>query len=434
MPKKMLIQNGHIVDPSQGIDGVGDLYIENGKVVSIDLKSGKAKSKAKSAEGTQVIDATGLYVIPGLVDMHVHLREPGFEHKETVETGTKAAVKGGFTSVCCMPNTSPVNDSDVVTNFILKQAAETAACRVFPIGSITKGQKGEELAEMGGMHDAGCVGFSDDGRPVMNSLIMRRALEYGKAFGTTLISHAEDMQLAGDGVMHEGEASIKFGLRGIPAAAEEVMIARDIILAGMTGGKLHIAHVSTKGSVELIRKAKTDGINITAETCPHYFSLTDMAVEGYSTAMRVNPPLRSAEDMAAMKAGLADGTIDVIATDHAPHHRDDKLMEFDKALCGISGLETALALSLQLVRDGVLTMTQLVDALSTKPARILGLPYGTLAAGAAADVAIFDPNRTWTVDSQKFVSKGKNTPFDGWKMQGQTVMTLVEGNISYSLE
>lgn len=433
MPEKILIQNGRIVDPSQLIDGIGDISIENGKIVSLELKSGRAKSKARASDGAKVIDATGLYVTPGFVDMHVHLREPGFEHKETIATGTKAAVKGGFTSVCCMPNTSPVNDNSEITAFILDKAAEAGACRVFPIGAITKGQQGEELAEIGNMHDTGCVGFSDDGRPVMNSLIMRRAFEYGKAFGTTMISHAEDVHLAGDGVMHEGEASIRFGLRGIPAAAEEVMIARDIILAQMTGGKLHIAHVSTKGSVALIRKAKKDGVNITAETCPHYFTLTDMAVEGYNTAMRVNPPLRSAEDMAAMKAGLADGTIDAIATDHAPHHRDDKLMEFDKALCGISGLETALALSLQLVRDGVLTMPQLVNALATKPARILGLPYGTLAAGAAADIAIFDPNRTWTVDAQTFVSKGKNTPFDGWKMQGQTIMTLVEGNIVYSL-
>lgn len=433
MSRKLAIQNGHIVDPSQKLDGVGDIYIENGKIVSIELKSAKAKAKTKLAEGVKVIDATGLYVVPGLVDLHVHLREPGFEHKETIETGTKAAVKGGFTAVCCMPNTSPVNDNNEITGFILKKAAESASCRVFPIGAITKGQKGEELAEIGNMHDAGCVGFSDDGRPVMNSLIMRRAFEYGKAFGATMISHAEDMHLAGDGVMHEGEASITFGLRGIPAAAEEVMIARDIILAQMTGGKLHIAHVSTKGSVALIRRAKQDGVNITAETCPHYFSLTDMAVEGYNTAMRVNPPLRSADDMAAMKAGLADGTIDVIATDHAPHHRDDKLMEFDKALCGISGLETALALSLQLVRDGVLTMTQLVAALSTKPAKILGLPLGTLAAGASADITLFDANKSWMVEGQKFVSKGKNTPFDGKEVQGQVVMTLVEGSVAYSL-
>lgn len=431
MSKAILIQNGHIVDPSQQIDGIGDISIEDGKIVSLDMKSGKAKSKAKS--NAKVIDATGMYVVPGFVDMHVHLREPGFEHKETIETGTRAAVKGGFTAVCCMPNTSPVNDNSELTGFILKKALQTASCRVFPIGAITKGQKGEELAEIGNMHDAGCVGFSDDGRPVMNSLIMRRAFEYGKAFSTVMIAHEEDMHLAGDGVMHEGEASIRFGLRGIPAAAEEVMIARDIILSQMTGGKLHIAHVSTKGSVELIRRAKKDGVNITAETCPHYFSLTDMAVEGYNTAMRVNPPLRGADDMAAMKDGLADGTIDVIATDHAPHHLDDKLMEFDKAACGISGLETALALSLQLVRDGVLTMPQLIAALSTKPAKILGLPLGTLAPGSAADIAIFDPNRKWSVQGQKLVSKGKNTPFDGKEVQGQVVVTLVEGAIAYSL-
>lgn len=434
MPKKLYIQNGHIVDPSQNLDGPGDILVEDGTIVSVDVSSAKSRTKARPAPGgAHVFDAAGMYVVPGFIDMHVHLREPGFEHKETIETGTKAAVKGGFTSVCCMPNTSPVNDSHVVTGFILNRAAETAACRVFPIGSITKGQKGEELAEMGCMHDAGCVGFSDDGKTVMNSLIMRRALEYAKAFGSILISHAEDSVLAEDGVMNEGAASAYFGLRGIPAAAEEVIVARDIILAQMTGGKVHIAHVSAKGSVELIRRAKKDGVNITAETCPHYFTLTDMAVAGYNTAARVNPPLRSDEDVAAIKAGLADGTIDAIATDHAPHHRDDKLVEFDKALCGISGLETALALSLQLVRDGVLTMSQLIAAMSCTPARILGLPVGTLAAGSEADVTVFDPKPSWTVDSQQLISKGRNTPFHGMTVQGLSVMTIVGGNIAYSL-
>ncbi len=434
MPEKLFIQNGHIVDPSQNIDGNGDILIENGTIVSVDIRSAKSRTKTKPAPGgAQVFNAEGMYVVPGFIDMHVHLREPGFEHRETIETGTKAAVKGGFTSVCCMPNTSPVNDSDVVTDFILKRAAETAACRVFPVGAITKGQKGEELAELGSMHDAGCIAFSDDGKTVMNSLIMRRALEYAKAFGAAMISHAEDVVLAEDGVMNEGAASAYFGLRGIPAAAEEVIVARDIILAQMTGGKVHIAHVSTKGSVELIRRAKKDGVNITAETCPHYFTLTDMAVAGYNTAARVNPPLRSDEDVAAMKAGLADGTIDAVATDHAPHHRDDKLVEFDKALCGISGLETALALSLQLVRDGVLTMPQLIAALSCTPARILGLPLGTLSAGAPADVTVFDPKPSWTVDSRQLISKGRNTPFHGMPVQGLPVMTIVAGSIAYSL-
>ncbi len=434
MPSKILIQNGHIIDPSQNIDEIGDLLIENGRIVSIHIKNAKGKAKARTVpDEATAIDAAGMYVVPGFVDMHVHLREPGFEHKETIATGTRAAVKGGFTSVCCMPNTSPVNDSDVVTGFILKRAAETAACRVFPIGSITKGQKGEELAEIGNMHDAGCVGFSDDGRTVMNSLIMRRALEYANAFGTTLISHAEDTILAADGVMNEGAASTRFGLRGIPAAAEEVIVARDAILARMTGGKVHVAHVSTKGSVELIRRAKKDGVYITAETCPHYFTLTDMAVAGFNTTARVNPPLRSEEDVAAIKAGLADGTIDVIATDHAPHHRDDKLLEFDKALCGISGLETALAASLQLVRDGVLTMPQMIAALTCNPASILGLSLGTLEVGSSADITIIDPVRIWTVDCQSFVSKGKNTPFHGMTLQGLAVMTLLKGNIAYSL-
>ncbi len=298
----------------------------------------------------EIIDAAGMLVLPGLVDMHVHLREPGFEYKETIKTGTEAAVRGGITSVCCMPNTNPVNDNPGITEFIIKKAAQEGSCSVFPIGAITKGQRGEELAELGMMFDAGCVAFSDDGKPVMDSLVMRRALEYSRIRKALIISHAEDMSLSAGGVMNEGLLSVTLGLRGIPSQAEEVMIARDIALAELTGGRLHIAHVSTKGAVELVRLAKKRGIaDITAETCPHYFSITEDAVEGYNTNAKVNPPLRRKEDLEAIKAGLNDNTIDVIATDHAPHHRDEKLGEFDLAPSGISGFETSIGLSMKLV-------------------------------------------------------------------------------------
>jgi dihydroorotase len=429
----ILIKNGHIIDPSHGINGRGDIFIEDGKIKEIRMQEAGGRSKKQEARSQKsefkIIDASGLYVLPGLVDMHVHLREPGFEHKETIRTGTRAGIIGGFTSLCPMPNTNPVNDNPTVTAYIIRKALEEGFCKAFPIGAITKGQRCEELAEMGLMHEAGCVAFSDDGRPVMNALIMRRALEYSKAFNAPIISHCEDINLSDEGVMNEGFLSTKLGLKGIPDASEEAMIARDIILATLTGGRLHIAHVSTKGSVELIRRAKSDGINITAETCPHYFSITEKAVEGYNTNAKVNPPLRTEEDLEAIKEGLKDGTIDVIATDHAPHHKDEKLQEFDKAPFGISGLETALSLGLRLVYEGVLTISKFVEKMALNPARILGIDGGTLKAGAPADIVIVNVDKEFTVNAENFTSMGKNTPFEGWLLKGMPVMTICNGKL-----
>ncbi|MCL4475525.1 MAG: dihydroorotase [Nitrospirae bacterium] len=435
MDNTILIKNGHIIDASQGLDGVGDILIKDGKIKSVKREGSGVRSQEKEQKlktqnaKLRIIDATGLYVLPGLVDMHTHLREPGFEGKETISSGTMAAVRGGFTSVCCMPNTDPVNDNETVTEFILRKTYAEGACYVFPIGAISKGQKGEELAEMGMMYEAGCVAFSDDGHPVMNSLLMRRALEYSKVFHVPIISHCEDLNLSDGGVMNEGTVSTFLGLSRMPAAAEEVMVARDIILAELTGGRLHIAHVSTEGSVRLIRQAKERGIRVTAETCPHYFSITEEAVKEYNTNAKVNPPLRTERDVEAIKEGLGDGTLDVIATDHAPHHRDEKLREFDKAPSGISGLETALSLSLRLLHDGVLTMRQLVEKMTLNPARIMGLRRGTLKAGSEADVVIVDAKREWKIDPERFASKGKNTPFHGWALKGMPVMTICKGKL-----
>jgi len=394
---KILIKNGHLVDPSQKIDDICDILIEDDKIKEIQLQGARGKGQGaknkkehETAGFDEVIDAAGMLVLPGLVDMHVHLREPGFEYKETIKTGTYAAVRGGITSVCCMPNTNPVNDTPGITEFIIKKAAQEGSCSVFPIGSITKRQRGEELAELAMMFDAGCVAFSDDGKPVMESLVMRRALEYSRIRKALIISHAEDMSLSSGGVMNEGLLSVTLGLRGIPSQAEEVMIARDIALAELTGGRLHIAHVSTKGSVELIRLAKKRGIaDITAETCPHYFSITEDAVEGYNTNAKVNPPLRRKEDLEAIKAGLNDNTIDVIATDHAPHHRDEKLGEFDLAPSGISGFETSIGLSMKLVDTGVLTLNQLIEKMALNPSKIVGIMKGTLKQGGRCGYSNF---------------------------------------------
>jgi dihydroorotase len=360
--------------------------------------------------------------------MHVHLREPGFEYKETIATGTAAAKSGGFTSVCCMPNTNPVNDSRSVTEFILSQARHASA-RVYPIGAITKGSKGEELAEMGELHESGCVAVSDDGKPVMNAALMRRAMEYSKIFDLVVVSHCEDVNLAGKGVMNEGAVATELGLRGIPNSAEDVMVGRDIALAELTGARVHICHVSTAGAVRMIRDAKQRGVKVTAETCPHYFSLTEEAVRGYNTMAKMNPPLRTADDMAAIKSGLADGTIDVIATDHAPHGMDEKSGEFDHAPFGIVGFETALGLSLKLVADEVLSLSDLIGKLSVNPASILKISKGTLSIGADADITIIDPAVEWTADASQFKSKSKNTPFNGWKLKGKAVQTIVGGAI-----
>lgn len=427
------IINGYIIDPSQSIEGPGDIYIIDGRIKEISLKKRGDKKPKKdlitSDPGIRVINAEGLIIVPGLFDMHVHLREPGFEYKETIQSGTLAAVKGGFAGVCCMPNTFPVNDNASVTEFIKRKASQEGHCMVFPIGAITKGQKGIELAEMGTMRDEGCIAFSDDGQPVMNSLIMRRALEYSKAFDVPIISHCEDSTLSEAGVMNEGLLSVKLGLRGIPAEAEQIMIFRDILLAELTGGRLHIAHVSTEGSVNLIRSMKKSGANVTAETCPHYFSITEEAVKGYNTHAKVNPPLRTDRDIKAIKEGLRDGTIDVIATDHAPHHRDEKLREFDTAPFGISGLETGLGLSLKLVDEGVLTMSQLVEKMAANPARIMQTDMGTIKLNTEASLVLIDKNKSCTIEADKFVSKGKNTPFDGWILEGMPVMTICRGKI-----
>lgn len=419
----ILIKNGHIIDPANKVDEKLDVLVSDGKIA----KLGKPGSLA--VNGSQVIDANGKLVVPGLIDMHVHLREPGFEYKETIATGTAAARAGGFTSVCSMPNTNPVNDCRSVTEFIISQAAKEAAARVFPIGAITKGSKGEELAEMGELHRAGCVAISDDGRPVMNAAIMRRAMEYSKIFDLAVISHCEDASLSAKGVMNEGFVSTELGLRGIPAAAEEVMAARDIALAGLTGCRLHIAHVSTAGSVRLVREAKQRGVKVTAETCPHYFTLTDEAARGYNTMAKMNPPLRTAEDVAAVKQGLKDGTIDVIATDHAPHGMDEKSVEFDYAPFGIVGLETALGLTFKLVQEGTLALSGAIAKLSINPATILTLGKGTLSVGVDADITIIDPDIEWTVDASQFRSKSRNTPFNGWKLKGRAVQTIVGGKI-----
>jgi dihydroorotase len=416
----LFIKNGHILDPANKVDEKLDLLVMDGKIA----KLGKPGSFA--ADGVKVIDVSGKLVVPGLIDMHVHLREPGFEYKETILTGTAAAKEGGFTSVCCMPNTNPVNDNRSVTEFILGQAKDGSA-RVFPIGAITKGSKGEELAEMGELHAAGCPAVSDDGKPVVSAAIMRRAMEYSNIFDLLIISHCEDSSLSGKGVMHEGAVSTELGLRGIPRAAEDVMTGRDITLAELTGCRLHIAHVSTAGSVNMIRAAKVRGVKVTAETCPHYFTLTDEAVRGYNTQAKMNPPLRTADDVAAIKQGLTDGTIDVIATDHAPHGMDEKSGEFDYAPFGIVGLETALGLTFKLVEEKVLSLAEAIKKLSTNPASILKINKGTLSVGADADITIIDLDADWTVDSAQFKSKSKNTPFNGWKLRGRAVQTIVRG-------
>ncbi len=409
----LLIQGGLVVDPAQELSEPRDLLIEGGKIAAVEAPG------SISAEGRRVIAAQNLVVAPGLIDMHVHLREPGEEYKETILTGTQAAVAGGFTAVAAMPNTRPVNDNTAVTRFILEAAGAAGLARVYPVGAISMGSLGQTLSEYGDQKAAGAVAFSDDGHPVMNPMLMRRALEYARTFEVPLIAHEEDLDLRGSGVMHEGRVSLELGLRGIPAAAEETMIFRDLALLQLTGGRLHIAHVSAFGSVALIRTAKAAGLTVTAETAPHYFSLTDEAVRGYDTFAKVNPPLRTATDVAAIKAGLADGTLDAIACDHAPHTSLEKDLEFEAAAFGLIGLETSLGLSLKLVHDGVLSLSQLVAAMSTNPARILNVPGGTLAVGSPADITLMDLNRTWTVDANRFASQIPQLPLPRLDLAGQ---------------
>lgn len=421
--KSILIKGGRVISPAQDLDDKLDVLIKNGKIAAID--------KNIDEKGAEIIDASGLIVTPGLVDIHVHLRDPGLEYKEDIVSGTLSAVTGGFTSVACMPNTKPVNDDQSVTKYILKKADEEGHCRVFPIASISKGLQGESLTEMGELKSLGVYGVSDDGRPVSNPQLMRRAMEYAKPFGMTIISHAEDLDLVGSGVMNDGPVSTELGLKGIPWVAEDAATSREIMLAEYTGAHLHVAHVSTKGSIDLVRQAKKRGVNVTCEVTPHHFTLTDEAVRGYNTNAKMNPPLRSEEDREAVRQGIADGTVDAIATDHAPHHIDEKNVEFNIAMNGIVGLETALPLSLKLVEEGLIDLPKLISLMTNGPAEAIGLPVGHLVEGGAADVTIIDPGHEWTVDAQELVSKSKNTPFDGWKMKGAAVCTIVGGKIAY---
>jgi dihydroorotase len=422
----MWILNGRLIDPSNRIDGAYDLRIEGSSVAAI----------APRAEGVREgdsIDASGKWVVPGLIDMHCHLREPGFEYKETILTGTRAAAAGGFTSVACMANTNPVNDGPAITEFILGKARKEGLVNVFPIGAATKGLAGESLAEMGEMKKAGIVGVSDDGRPVMDAGVYRRILEYAGMFHLLVISHCEDLNLVGRGVMHEGLLSTRLGLVGIPPIAEEVMVARDLLLSTMTGARLHIAHVSTAGSVQMLRDAKDRGIDVTAEATPHHLSLTDEAVSTYDPNTKMAPPLRSEGDVRALREALMDGTIEAVATDHAPHSPVEKDVEFDKAPNGIIGLETALPLILKLVHEGGLPAETAIERLTAGPGRILRLDKGHLSVGADADVTLIDPDLEFEVDPSKFYSKSRNTPFTGWKLKGRAVRTIVSGKTVFDL-
>ncbi len=417
----LLIAGGTLVDPASGINSKLDILIEDGKIVRV----GRGlRSKGKK------IDARGLVVAPGFIDMHVHLREPGREDAETIESGAAAAAAGGFTSIVCMPNTEPANDSAAVTRFIIDRARESAPVNVYPCGAISRGAKGEALAEIGDMVRAGAVAISDDGSPVMSAQLMRRAMEYSKIFDIPVIDHCEDQGLSAGGSMHEGFYSTALGLRGIAAAAEELHVARDALLAAMTGARVHVAHISTALSVEIVRQAKKGGVKITAEATPHHFTLNDSAVQGYNTNTKINPPLRPEPDRLAIIAGLADGTIDAVASDHAPHTVEDKMLEFDFAPFGIIGLETAVGLALdRLVRPGYIGIERLVELMSANPARILRLNKGRLSPGSDADVTILDLKREVTVDPSKFKSKSRNTPFGGWKLKGAPVMTIVGGRV-----
>lgn len=424
---KLLIKNGHLIDPATGQNSGKDILIENGKVAAWLTQNEKAP------EDAEIFDASGMIVAPGFIDLHVHLREPGQEYKETIATGAAAAVAGGFTSVCCMPNTAPINDNAAITRFIIEQSNRAGLANVFPIGAITKASDGAELAEMGEMKTAGIVAVSDDGRPVPNAGMMRRAMEYAKDFDLCVVDHCEDKSLSAGGVMHEGKMSLLLGLKGMPALAEDLDALRDIALAEATGAKVHIAHISTKGAVEAVRWAKSKGLRVTSEVAPHHFTLTDEACEGYDTRTKMAPPLRSREHLEAVIEAIKDGTIDAIATDHAPHHADEKNLEFDRAPMGITGLETAVGLTfLKLVDTGIIDLKRMVEMFSTNPAKIFNLENrGTLKVGSNADVTIIDPDLEWTYDVSQTKSKSKNSPFDGWKFKGAAVVTIVGGKIVY---
>ena len=422
MSEITILQNGRIIDPVNKVDQQGDLWLRDGRIVA---------PESLVPAGARCIDLQGKWVVPGLIDMHVHLREPGEEYKETIASGTLAAATGGFTAVACMPNTKPVNDTAAVTRFILEQAVQASA-RVYPVGAISKGSGGTGLAEYGELKAAGIVAVSDDGQPVVDSQLMRRAMEYAASHGLLVISHSEEIALSRNGVMNEGQVSTRLGLRGIPVAAESIMVYRELALAELTGAHIHIAHVSTGAATDLIRQAKKRGVRATAETAPHYFTLTEEAVVGYNTNAKMNPPLRTEEDCQAIRIGLQDGTFDAIATDHAPHSVLEKQVEFDRAANGIIGLETSLPLTLALVRAGVISEARLVELMSIAPARILGVAGGSLAVGEVADVTVIDPERTFQLTEEGIASQSKNSPFLGWQLQGKAVLTFLGGRNTYS--
>ena len=424
MTERLLLKGGHVVDPSQGLDSPADVLIEDGRVTEV-----KARIPARGAE---TLDVSGLHVCPGFIDLHTHLREPGREDKETIASGTRAAARGGFTAVCAMPNTDPVNDHAGITREIVERAARDGVVRVYPIGAITKGSAGEELAEYGDLRDAGCVAFSDDGKPVGNARVMRRALEYAKTYDLTIVDHCEEPSLFEGASMNEGPVSTLLGLRGTPGAGEAMVVERNVLLAELTGGKVHIAHISTAASVDAVRRGKARGVRVSAEVTPHHLLLTDQVVRDrpYDTATKMNPPLRSEADRQALLAGLADGTIDCIATDHAPHTIDDKRVEYDQASFGIVGLESALALCLdRILGGGILNLGGLVFRLSCRPAQIFSLPGGSLRPGSLGDVSVLDLERRRRVDPEKMASKGRNTPFGGWTLKGGVALTIVGGRV-----
>jgi len=425
---KLLIKNGRVMDPSSGFDGTADVLLVDGRVAGI--------GKDLSASGAVLFDASGLIVAPGFIDMHVHLRDPGFEHAETIESGSRAAAAGGFTSVCCMPNTNPVNDSATVTSYIVERARLRAVVNVFPIGAITKGSEGEELAAIGSMKAAGVVAISDDGRPVMNARVMRRAMETASAFDLPVIDHCEDLHLSAGGDMHEGLESVKLGLRGIPSCSEDVMVARDILLAEVTGARYHVAHISARNSVAMVAFAKARGLKVTCESTPHHFAVADSDMLPYDSNYKMKPPLRSKEDVHAVVDGIVSGAIDVLATDHAPHPGSEKMQEFEKCPFGITGLETAIGLTMdELVHTGRISLMKMIALYTTGPANVLQLKdRGTLAAGGVADITIFDSDRKWTYDVNRSLSKSRNSPFDGRQFRGGPVATIVNGSIVWQAE
>ena len=422
MKKELILRNGRVLDPGASLDAVKDIWIRDGIIVNPE------KGFSESAE---IVDVSGCWVVPGLIDMHVHLRDPGEEYKETIESGCRAAAAGGFTAVACMPNTNPVNDNGSVTSYICEEAKKAGFAHVYPVGAVSQGSRGDKLAEYGEMKAAGAVAFTDDGLPVHDSQLMRRAMEYSLSHDSLIMSHAEESSLSRGGCMNEGETATRLGLQGIPNAAESIMVYRDIVLAELTGARVHISHVSTAESIELIRQGKARGVRVTAESAPHYFMLTEEAVTGYDTHAKMNPPLRSRKDLEAVRHALADGTLDAIATDHAPHSVLEKDVEFNYAANGIVGLETALSLGLSLVREEVIFPLRLFELMSTGPARILAVSGGSLTVGSPADITVIDPDKKFVFDAQKSFSKSANSPFSGWELQGRAVLTLLKGKVTH---